>query len=147
MLDDKSHFEFVRHLPHRFLGRLHEEWHGRVLLADKTTKLNTCIQLLGTRGFAFVAHEADIGYHAYHIRAEPAVQLHGFVIAGSHEHFRSCALTEQLLFLVERIADSHRILLQDQFVEQRKVSGIVANGVLDEQNSPHTLLEDVVLGI
>ena len=61
-------------------------------------------------------HKADIGDDTDDIVAIPLIELHRFVIAGSHQHFGSGTLTEQLLLLVERIADSDRILLQYQFV-------------------------------
>ena len=42
------------------------------------------------------------------------IEFDRFVITGSHEHFGSRPLTEQLLLLIERIPDGDRVLLQDE---------------------------------
>ena len=89
-------------------------------------------------------HKADIGDDADHILAVALVQFNRLVVAGRHEHLRSRALTEQLLLLVEGVADGDAVLVQHQFVEQRQVSRIIAHAVLHQHDGAHPFFEDVV---
>ena len=52
-----------------------------------------------------------------------------------------------LLLLVERVLDGFAVLLEHQRVEQRQVGGIVAYGVLDQQDGAHPAHEAVEVGV
>ena len=92
-------------------------------------------------------YKANIGNDANDILAVAIVQFNGLIIASSHQHFGACTFAEQLLLLVECIADSDGILLQDKFVEQWQIGGIVTNGVFHQQDGAYAFLKDIVLGI
>ena len=92
-------------------------------------------------------YKTDIGDHTDHIPSVLLIEFHRFVIARCHQHFRPRSLAQQLLLLVQRISYRDTILLQYQFVQQRQVCRIVTYTVFDQQNSTHSLIENVVLCI
>ena len=92
-------------------------------------------------------HKSHIGDDADHVRAETVVQFHRLVVTGSHEHFRPRTLTEQLLLLVERIADSYGVLVKNQFVEKRQVRRVITHGIFHQENCANTFIKDIVFRI
>ena len=92
-------------------------------------------------------HKSHIGDDADDVRPIAVVEFDGFVVTSRHQHFRPGALAEELLLLVERIADGDGVLLENEFVEQRQIGRVVPHGVLDQHDRPYALVEDIVLGV
>ena len=92
-------------------------------------------------------HKTYIRDYTEQILLITLVECHGIVVVGRHKDLRTSTLSQYLLLLVERISYRDTILLQHQFIYSGQIGRIVANRVLDKQNSLNTHIEDIVLGI
>ena len=108
-------------------------------------ELHTGVDSLRLRVIALMHHEVNIRNHTDDIILISVIKLLGFFQTGSHQNLRTSPFAEQLLLLIERISEGGMILLQKQFIQHGKVSGIVANRILHEQDGTHFALKNIVL--
>ena len=139
--------ELFGHGAHAGLRGLHQEGHRGVLAADEPAEVDARVDLLHLGLVAFVDDEADVGDDADDVVLVLLVVVVGLVVAGGHQDLGAGALAKELLFFVEGVAHGGAVLLEDEFVEERKVGGIVAHGVFDQQDDAGAHLQAVVLGV
>ena len=84
---------------------------------------------------------------AQHVVPVFPVQVYGIFVVRGQEDFRSGALPEFALFLVQRFFQKFGALLQYELVEFRQVCGIIADRVFHQQYGLYTDFQNVVVGV
>ena len=143
----ESGMHAFRDLPHALLGGLHENRHLGHLAAYHLAEVHAGVKLLVGGFVPAVEDETYVGDYAQHLLLEPVEQGNSVVVVRGHQDFRTCALAEDLLLLVEGVLQRRDILLENKLVEQRQIGGIVADGVFDQQYALHAAFQYVLLCI
>ena len=120
-LHQEAGVEFLGHASHAFLRALHEDGHLGEVCPDHLAQVHSGVQFLGGGLVSAVQHKADVGDDAQEILLVLVVEGYGIVVVGGHQDFGTGPLSGNHLLLVEGVADGGYVLLQYQFIEQRKI--------------------------
>ena len=146
-LADKAHTEPFGNAAHALLGGLHQERHSRVVVLYQAAEADSGVYLLVLRPVALVDDKAHIGDDSYDVGLVAPVEGDGIVVVGRHKDFRSGTLAHNLLLFVQGVAYRLAVLLEDKFVEQRQIGGVVAHRILHQEYGPHPHLQYVLIGV
>ena len=117
----EAHSERLCDFAYALLRRLHQERHLGVIFPDMLAKVHAGIQFLILRQIAFMQHETNIGDNSQQVVLVFFIKGNGIVVVGCHQDLRAGALTRLLLLLVERVAHSRSVLVQDDAVQRRQI--------------------------
>ena len=146
-LVDESHTKLLCVSLETLLGRLQQNGHQRIVVANQAAEVDACVLLLVRRTIGRVERKSDVRDDTQQVVFVALVDPHGVLVVGCQQDLRTGTLTQNLLLLVVGIFQELTILQQHKFVDRGQVGRVVADRVLDQQNRLHATLQNILVGI